>query len=141
AAYGAGETAVVRVTIKNQGSGSTVNGFSVDLFKDQPALVDCGTAGSVNDGRATVAKLNGGATTAFNMSFAVPTGLGAFTLRLFVDSICEIVEADEDNNQSTFSYSVSRADLIVQSIVTDKPIYLPNELGRATITVKNQGSA
>lgn len=139
--YAANEPVVVRVVVKNQGTGSTVNGFSVDLFRDQSIPVDCGTVDSVRDARANLSALAAGATVAFNMSFVAPSTVGTFTMRLFVDSQCEINEANEDNNQTTQSYQVRQPDLIVQSIALDKPVYSPGELGRATIVVRNQGSA
>ena len=66
---------------------------------------------------------------------------GNYYLIVVIDSLGSVTESNEGDNQASLSYTVIAPELVILSLSSNKPIYLPNEVGTVTLTIKNQGSA
>ncbi|CAK0758371.1 putative High-affinity leucine-specific transport system, periplasmic binding protein LivK [Gammaproteobacteria bacterium] len=92
-----------RVTIRNQGTASTLTGGKLAVWTNQPTTQNC-LAGGGNS--ATLGSLGDGVDTIVTFSGLSSGTTGSKTLRVFVDNNCSIVESNEVNNQRTQSYTV-----------------------------------
>ncbi|WP_295458863.1 CARDB domain-containing protein [uncultured Thiodictyon sp.] len=78
--------------------------LTLQVWANQAGAQDCGAVG---DQSATLSGLASGASQTVTVN-GLPAGVaGAKTLRVFVDSQCQIAESDETNNQSTTAYTVT----------------------------------
>lgn len=94
-------TFTAQVTVKNQGAVAGDGGF-LDVWTHQPTAQGCGAEGN---SYGIVGLLAAGASK--TLTITLPAGsAGTKTLRAFVDSWCDTVEANEGNNQLTKSYTV-----------------------------------
>ena len=127
------------VTVTNQGTASG-NGGRLEVWTDLPAPPACGTPGNQY---VSVGDLGAGQSRTFTLSSLGAGAAGTKTFRAFVDSLCQTTETNEDNNQSSQSYTVSAAgqpDLVVAGITLSPANPTANETFSAQVTVKNQGT-
>jgi subtilase family serine protease len=141
ATFATNEVGTAAVTIRNQGSGSTLVSSTAILYANAAGSVSCGTAG---DSTKTIGVLAAGASVTTTIGFTASASGGTFTLRVFTDGNCVVPELNEANNQVTLSYAVIAVgppDLVLQSLVLNKGAYAPGEIGTATVTIRNLGSS
>ncbi|WP_200153020.1 DUF1566 domain-containing protein [Chromatium okenii] len=97
----ANSTFSAKITVKNQGT-ATANGGYLDVWANQSAEQICGAFG---EQWIEIGSLAAGASKTLTVKLR-SMGAGTKTLRAFVDSWCQLPEADETNNQMTKKYTV-----------------------------------
>jgi hypothetical protein len=90
------------VTVKNQGSVSGDGGW-LNVWVNQFSTQSCGADG---DKWRKVGKLSTGASKTFPFIGLSAGPAGVKTFRAFVDSKCTTTELNEENNQTTISFTV-----------------------------------
>lgn len=102
-----------QVTVKNLGPGAQPLTAWLDLWTDRSSAPACNVTG--NAYRA-FGNLAAGASTVMTFTGLTAGPAGGATFRAFADSLCEVAEADETNNQATLAYTVRpRSTLSVAS--------------------------
>lgn len=99
----ANRTFSVVVTVKNQGTAAGVPG-KLQVWANQTKAYGCGAVG--NTSATLTTSLAAGSSTTVKVGGLPAGAVGAKMLRVFVDSHCQTVEADDTNNQTTKTYTV-----------------------------------
>ncbi len=132
----AGKTFGAAITVTNQG---TLDGSpgTLQVWTNQASQRPCGALGNQS---VTLADLAAGASVTVNVDDLPAGGLGAKTLRAFVDSQCLTREVNETNNQGTRAYSVLAPDFVVTQVNLIPASPSANGIFSVEVTVKNQGT-
>ena len=126
-----GDSVTVTVAVTNSGN-STASSAVVRLAPD-----------GVSAQTKTVS-LGGGESTRVTFTFAAPTYTSNRNMSIVatVDPSNAIKESNESNTTASTSMTVmTRPDLVVSSLTTNKTVYNPGDTVTVTATVKNQGYA
>jgi subtilase family serine protease len=136
-----GTTFSATVTVRNLGS-AFGNGGYVEVWRNKLSSADCRPVG---DAQKSVGTLSVGQSKTFTFTgLSAGSLVGTKTFRAFVDSGCATAEPDESNNQKIKSYTVTheiKPDFVVTSISLSPATPVVDEPFRATVTVKNKGTA
>ncbi len=96
-----GSAFTATVTVRNQGTAAVDTGW-VDVWTHQPNSQGCESEGALNKPLGTIAA---GATQTYTFEGLVARSAGNKTFRAFVDTYCQVGEADKTNNQYTLAYT------------------------------------
>jgi subtilase family serine protease len=121
-----GDTVVITVSIKNQGSSIT-----------QTSLVTCYVDG-IKIATQDLPQIQPGGTS--NSSFNWVAEAGSHTFKITTDINNQVIEADETNNDKETTYSTLTPDLVVQGITWRTNSQLESNEATFTITIKNSGT-
>jgi hypothetical protein len=103
-----------QVTVTNQGGAAQGVDPWLDVWNNSPGAPSCGTSGIA---ARSFGNLAAGASTVLTLTNLTAGAAGTATFRAFADSMCDVAESVETNNQATLTYTVlPRAVLSVSSV-------------------------
>ena len=124
-----GDAITFTATIKNQGNGSSNNGYVHFYFDDSNTHYTYQSFDGITAGSTTT------------VSFTWKAQKGSHTLKALVDKDNIITEIDEKNNENTVTFSVvSLSDLVVQDITWTPRKPSIGDTVTFLLTIKNQGT-
>ena len=121
-----GDTVTFTVTIKNQGdsqAGTSLIAYYINdtfLYSDDVDQI--------------------GANTTITNTFTWPARAGEHTITAVIDCDDSIAEANEDNNEKTYAFSILAADLAIDEITWSPENPSAGDKSTFTVTIKNQGN-
>ena len=127
-----GSTATYTITVCNQGT-ATSQSFYLDLYYDRTTAPTCSTTPNQ---WYTVSGLGTGACTTHSFT-RTGTPDGSYTAWARVDGACVVNETDENNNNSSRTYTVGGPDLVVSSFAAAAS----GSDVTYTVTICNNGTA
>ncbi|MCC6995463.1 MAG: choice-of-anchor D domain-containing protein [Deltaproteobacteria bacterium] len=126
-------------SITNSGVTTTGVGSSYQLYLSTDAIWDAGDLG-LGGGTISIVAAGATASSARSISISAGTPIGSYFVIARADTLAEIAEMNEANNEGSVALQVGLPDISVVSLVCSDPVLAGTSMN-CTVTFRNQGVA